>query len=174
MRIASRADSQIQQLISLAHGVGIDQFGSMVERSLYCAFHNRPECAENQIFLLRSAKASELKRIRFWGVRREEELAFDQLKISLKDNWPEEIANFRLVCDERDSSQLTVFTMHGGKGSTRPLDYFQPKSFLTFKIRCMNSGTCTWFGPQKAIKPFLDFCRSTKPGTEVLDSGTCI
>ena len=161
MRITSRADPYIEKFVALTTVLGMRNLESMVQRSLYCEIINRPEVPENQIFVLRPAKAMELERFD----PRIADIADDQMATALAElkrlaetALPEQIANFRIIPSKESPSKAFLFNAYGEKSATRETGYFRPKTSATLRVHCLSLGGYNWTGKSKMIDPFYDFC----------------
>jgi hypothetical protein len=162
MHLESYTDPLMQKFISLAAPLRA-HCEYMFGRNLYCTIFNPLRRPENQIFLLRPAKSSELARLDASLVEPEEIAALTELKLVARLAWPTAIANFRLYFNGQSPAEAFLINIYGEQSPIRAIDYFRPRSSRTLLCRCLKLGGYCWHGPKKAIEPFLKFCSPPHP-----------
>jgi len=164
MHLAFRTDPLMQKFISLTSPLHAHLEG-MFGRALYCSIVNPLRQPENEVFLLRPAKPSEIRCLALWRVEPEHIATLDQLTSLVRLAWPRSITDCRLYLDEQNPAEAYLVDIYGQKSSTRPLAYFRPRSSRTLMSRCLKLGGFCWHGPAQAIEPFLKLC---SPPSEAL------
>jgi hypothetical protein len=162
MHLESRTSPLMHQFLSLVDLLYAHR-ESMFGRNLRCTISNPLRRPENQIFLLRPAKPSQLERLDAPLVTPEEIAALTELKSLVRLAWPTPIADCRLYLNGPNSAEAFLVNIYGEKSPLRPIDYFRPRTALTMIRRCYKlGGYCwhgfCWYGPRQAIEPFLNYC----------------
>ncbi len=155
--LATREDPRIQEFISLVRIVGEDTCKLILDRRLYCAIFNGAEFRDNQVFVLRPAKPRELSHFKYLATSSQTSVALIKLKNLSETAFPEEIANFRIFPSKEQGAQAFLVDVFGRQSESKPVDYFRPKSLVTFRTHCLNLNV-VWIGANNLREPFYRFC----------------
>ena len=158
MEFLSGGDDQISAIMNAAQDLGGEEIQLLFDRKTYCDLFNRYPFCENSIYRLRAAKIPDWRERHFRDANEPEKLvAFGVLKGFLCNQVPERIANFRIVRSAATEGMAALCNSFGEISDLRDAEYFDVASKITFRSRCLRLGNYHWTGPDRLVRPFVDY-----------------